>query len=286
MRLASYVCLRDTISIVGDLDILWGSSMDAFNTAGEALIELFIYALIIESALAIIFNWRIFKVYFDGRGIRTVIAISVSLFVVYTFDIDILSELAHEFRNMSGEPGTENSGLIITALVIAGGSGGVHRLLTVLNFRPQQLSALERRQRELAEAQADGAVNSAYVSITVERTAGIGPVMIGFEALPRTPADTRLVSGITLRNPPALKALLFGNYNRFPSFGGYAVEANKAYYIWMTAADRHGVIVEQKVYEQPLRFAKNAIVDLHTTFAPKAGTAPRAPSRETPEEVE
>ncbi|MEM6696688.1 MAG: hypothetical protein AAF626_18660 [Pseudomonadota bacterium] len=254
--------------------------MDALTVTGEALLELFIYALVIESALAVLFNWRVFKIYFGGRGLRTVIAIVVSVIVVYVFKIDVLGDLVFAFDGSPSDiapeddPRDRDIGKIITALVLAGGSGGVHNLLTIINFRPQQLSAVAQRQKELEDAQAAAGGNIAYVSITVNAAAGVGPIMISFEVVNSPPDDTRLVSGIVMQDPPPFSAMFRRNWNRFPNFGGYTLQANKAYLIYMTAEAQDGSFVSRKVYQQPVKFSKNAIIDLHAKFDPKAIPAP------------
>ena len=68
-----------------------------FATSFRALIILFVLAILIESALAVIFNWRLFLQVFNGRGVKTLVMIVVSALVVWTFKVDVVFAMMKEY---------------------------------------------------------------------------------------------------------------------------------------------------------------------------------------------
>jgi hypothetical protein len=50
-----------------------------YGKSGAALTMLFVIAVLLESAFAVIFEWRVFLAYFSVRGIKPIIMIAASL---------------------------------------------------------------------------------------------------------------------------------------------------------------------------------------------------------------
>ncbi|MCP4506831.1 MAG: hypothetical protein GY826_10615, partial [Fuerstiella sp.] len=98
-----------------------------------ALTKLFVLAVLVESALSLIFNWRVFLEFFNKRAIKTVVMFVVSLTVVRTFNIDIVADLMKVY-DPDSSPGDVMS-TVLTALIVAGGSSGVNNLFVALGFR-------------------------------------------------------------------------------------------------------------------------------------------------------
>ncbi len=99
----------------------------------RAILKLFVLAVVLESALALLFNWRPFLMTFDGRGVKSLISFAASLGLVFTFGIDVVGDLMADF---SATAQATVFSQIVTAMVIAGGSSGVNNLLRSLGFRP------------------------------------------------------------------------------------------------------------------------------------------------------
>jgi hypothetical protein len=106
-----------------------------------ALTMLFVIAILLENAFAIIFNWRVFLAYFSSRGVKTIVMIVGSLIVVNVFDVDIVASLISAYKAAAEPSGPVSK--FITALILAGGSTGVYNRMYALGYRS------ERREAEL-----------------------------------------------------------------------------------------------------------------------------------------
>lgn len=109
------------------------ASPEFYVQSFKTLFALFIIAVVLESGLAVIFNWRPFLLLFDGRGVRTIVAVVVAYIFVQEFDIDLVTGLMNIYSGSSVP--LNLPGMVITALVIAGGGSGVNNLLVSLGFR-------------------------------------------------------------------------------------------------------------------------------------------------------
>lgn len=96
----------------------------ALDEAFRILMAAFVLALLMESAFALLFNWRLFQEYFVGRAWRTPIMFLISLAVVNQFGLDLLASLFNAYHgnsvNVPGGPVTQ----VLTAMIISGGSVG------------------------------------------------------------------------------------------------------------------------------------------------------------------
>jgi hypothetical protein len=109
---------------------------DLFTSSFKALFVLFILAVILESGLAIIFNWKLFFTIFDTRATKPLVAIVVASVFVFAYKLDITTTLVNIY---TGTTYPLNVGRqLLTALVIAGGSSGVNRMLQALGLRSVQ----------------------------------------------------------------------------------------------------------------------------------------------------
>src|SRR3954454_15334594 len=92
-----------------------------WERTGEALMLIIILAFIIERALAVIFENRIWLSRFDKPGLKETIAVIVSLSVCIYWQFDALGMIILTEK-------TTVPGYVLTALVIAGGSKGSIKL--------------------------------------------------------------------------------------------------------------------------------------------------------------
>lgn len=85
-----------------------------YEAALGALVTLLITAIIVERALSVLFGWRWWLKYFDGRGIKVPIAVAFSWAICAKYSFDAF---AMAFEKTNGAVGR-----FITAMFIAGGS--------------------------------------------------------------------------------------------------------------------------------------------------------------------
>lgn len=110
-------------------------------------------SLVFESAMSVIFDWRLFIRYFEGRGVKTPLIVAVAFLVFVNYDLDIVAELLRGFPEISGTIGDSSlAGQLLTALFIAGGSGGVFRVFARLGIRsPEERDQKAKQERALME---------------------------------------------------------------------------------------------------------------------------------------
>jgi len=109
--------------------------LDYARVAGVLGIIL-VLAIVLETGLATLFNWKWFQDYLEGKGLRTPIAVLVSWFFVYFYGLDVVSDLLSAFTAKGASFDKTLPGQIITAFIVAGGSGTVNRLFAALGLRP------------------------------------------------------------------------------------------------------------------------------------------------------
>lgn len=114
--------------------------------AGQILLLILVLAILLETGLSTLFNWRLFLLYGEGRGIKTPIAFVVALLFVTQFKIDAIAEILTAFAVGGQEYKEGTGGMILTALIVAGGSSGIFTLFERLGIR----NPLQRK--ETAEA--------------------------------------------------------------------------------------------------------------------------------------
>lgn len=107
--------------------------------AGFALLLVLVLALLLETGLSTLFNWRIFLRYFEERGLKVPIAVITAFLFVKQFDIDAIAEVLGAFAGKTYPHGV--LGHILTAFIIAGGSSAIFTLFEKLGIR----NPLERR---------------------------------------------------------------------------------------------------------------------------------------------
>lgn len=111
---------------------------------------IFILAILIEIGLSVLFDWRMFLRYSEGRGWKVPIAFFVSLAIVMTHGIDVPKEVVTVFQGKQTSAGIV--GYMISALIIAGGSSSVNGIFERLGWRNPVVQAKKAEQeREKAK---------------------------------------------------------------------------------------------------------------------------------------
>lgn len=116
-----------------------------------ALFLLVILAMLLERALALVFEYHWFQELSNRwEGLKTPIAFGASWFICNYIKFDILSQL---FPLGGSEPRPESIGILITAAIVAGGSAGAIMLFQgVFNFSREARTSLIEAKKVSAEA--------------------------------------------------------------------------------------------------------------------------------------
>jgi hypothetical protein len=220
---------------------------DLYNTSFKALFVLFILAVLVENGLALIFRWRPFLDYFDSRTVNALFAFGFSLFFVYLFNLDVSTTLVNTY---SGTNHPVNwPGLVLTALIIAGGSAGINRIFQALGFRPvgSQDQPVPTPPR-----------TEAWIAVTLIRDQAVGPVSV-LIGQPGAPAVAGTISGTTRGR--AWWRWLLRNKGRFPPSGGHSVPPGGPYEVTLTGTNNAGHAVSSATWG-PFSLAAGALVDI------------------------
>jgi hypothetical protein len=227
------------------------TSAAIYEKSFKALFILFIIATLIESGLAVIFNWRPFIQLFDMRGVKTIVSVLFAWFFVSYFQLDIVTRLANLYLDenyLSFFPG-----IFLTALILAGGSSGVNKLLVGLGFRSiKTLEQVTPKPRP----------NEAWISVRLNRVLAKGPVLV-FVGPPGGPlAIAGTITGSSRSG--GLTGFFLRDYGRFPTTGGYSLIPRTLYEIELRGEDQNGKPLSGKW--GPYSFEPGAIVDIESTL--------------------
>jgi len=233
-----------------DVTVTPAGSEKVYAEAFKALFVLFVVALLLESGLAVLFNWRPFLVTFDGRGTKTVISVFVAYVFVEHFNLDIVTRLVNVYSEASPPFESRSVGRVLTALVIAGGSAAVNNLLVALGFRSVRTAEQVTPKPPLTDG---------WISVTLDRKKAKGPVAV----LIGDPTAGPPVAG-TIRGgaPPwKLLRLFLRDRSRFPTSGGFAVPAGTNCQVELHGNDADGKAVPPTTWG-PKKIAAGGIIDL------------------------
>ncbi|MEI9423438.1 hypothetical protein O7A70_19930 [Mesorhizobium sp. Cs1299R1N1] len=199
-----------------------------FSGAVKAIFVLFVLALVLESALAILFNWRPFIETFNARATRPLIAFAFSWFVVSMFNLDITTSLVNSVtaHNPPFEPGYV--GYILTAMVIAGGSAGVNTMLVALGYRELKVPEVAKRPPP----------TKAWISIRairdVAKTGDIEVFLGKWIDKDTVPPRVGTITGSSKGN---IFTFFLKDRGRFPAYGGFEIDpAAGPYFVVLSPA--------------------------------------------------
>jgi len=229
------------------------------------LIGLFVVATILESALATVFNWRLYREFFNGRAVKTLVMIGFSFAVVKLFNYDVVHRIIG-YAGGTGERGFLSEAL--SALVLAGGSAAVYQLFRALGLR----APVEPDPERLQPPQ-----DKAWASVRIIRRDAVGEVLIHFDPVANPDADVKArpaIAGVVGDGKSfgqRLRALFIADRMRLPSYGGRTVNADDTVYRIVASgkrrsAENNGQIVSFSEDIYIGRFAGRAIVDFVCTI--------------------
>ena len=247
-----------------------GDGITNIPELGTELVALAVIILVTESALATLFQWRLYRMLFNGRAVKTVVMIVTGLLIVVGFNYDFFARIVTIIKvSPTPEAWSMWISLPLSALIIAGGSAGVNTLFQRLGIRnPVQ----PEEQRPLLNS------TQAWISVRVRAAKGeggaqgvkiVGPVQISVAEIPDDPT-TPVLAGTVVQQSfwDRFKAAFTADAMRFPNYGGRTVSTDKTYRIMASGwcVNAAGLShFDKEVYRA--RFAPRAIVDLEVTIA-------------------
>lgn len=188
-------------------------SDETYDASLKALFILFILAIVVESGLQLVFRWRPYLRFFNTSGTNALIAFAFSWFFVVFFELDIASRLVNAYLGVSSGFDNSTVGYILTAMIIAGGSAGVHRVFRAFGIRPLGPPS---------DVAGPTDETTAWISVTISRDKAVGPITVLYGE-PGQEAVVGTVNGTSDRS--WLSNLFLRNLGRFPQSGGYRVNA-------------------------------------------------------------
>jgi hypothetical protein len=238
--------IESTVS-PGPRPAISGFNDKTYEQGFKALFLIFVLAVILESGLAVLFNWRPFVEKFNARAVRPLVSFVAAYIIVFMFDLDILTTMVNAI-NASQVDASQVPGRLLTALVIAGGSAGVNSLMVALGFR---------QVRTPENAVPKPVIDEGWISVSINRKKAVGPVTvsIGEQADGHTPVVT------LIKETSRPKSFFFHNPGRFPGSGGYSVKAGSVVTVVVTAAANSADKTITTTWG-PNRIAQRAIIDL------------------------
>jgi hypothetical protein len=200
---------------------------EAYQEGFKALFVLFVLAVLIESALAIVFNWRPFVETFNARAVRPLVAVVVAYIFVEGFDLDIVTNLVNGAT--TAEHPSRPLGQILTAMIIAGGSAGVNSLFVALGYR-------ERKTPETTAPKPPPTVGWIAVRLVSKPPEGSGSIDVCIGKPPAADKPPPVVGTIKHKSRAVVNYLL-ADKGRFPTYGGHAVAADSEVTIALMSGD-------------------------------------------------
>lgn len=239
-------------------------SSTGLTTAMTTVLTLFLIAVLLESALATLFNWRPFVETFNARATRPLVAFVVAWVMVRSFGYDAVTSLmdAVTLKTTASPPGT--LGEILTAAILSGGSSGVNTMLVALGFRE-----VKNQATTAPTVPAD----RAWIAIRILRKDTSGDVRVQIGPPDATkPDDTTLIplAGVvaeaSMGPSNALRRFFLWERGRFPGYGGHEIPAMQLCQIVLSARNAAGE--DKTVMPFPNGFipARGAIIDLTATL--------------------
>ncbi len=229
---------------------LWG---DAYGPVLSALFALFVVALLLEAALGLLFNWRLFLMVFDAKGAKTFFSFLGALWLVKAFDLDVMQRIVSLLWN----PQIQSDWMTVTlsSMVLAGGSSAVNNLMVALGFRSVRTADTLVPKPPATKA---------WVSVRLTRASLLNePVTLYLNSSKGGYLGVYRFNGPDRRWP--IFKWLMRDPLRFPAWGGFAVEPGVEYQVKLEGPP---VIGGKAVSKETGAFtlAAGAILDIEETL--------------------
>jgi len=210
---------------------------------------LFMLAVVLESALALVFNWRPFIETFNSRAVRPIISFAVAYLFVEIYDLDLVTTIVN--TSVSGVRLSGTTGRVLTAMVLAGGSAAVNNVLVGLGFR-------QKRTAETLTPKPPP--DKGWIAVRIIRQTVVGPVDVFIGPPPTAPATHPPIATVIHGTSNPRWRYFLNDRGRFPGSGGYTVKAGDEVRVDVVGIDQAGKPVEKKW--GPHKIAGDAIIDL------------------------
>lgn len=210
-----------------------GMPQNVYDASVEALTKLAVIAIILEQALALIFDWKPFRETFDRKAVKPLVSFLFAAGIVNEFGLDVLHTLIDAYGGSPQGAGVLSK--LVTALVLAGGSGGINRILQRLGVRTN----LDAREEPIV------APTKAFVSVVpllkdAKRTVSCVTI-VGTDASGTSHSLGIVPGGSVGRDPTGVRAFFLQEKGRFPPCGGFPLEPG-LWTIRLEAVDDAGAI--------------------------------------------
>lgn len=222
-----------------------------YAKSAQELFKLLVMSILIDQALAAIFNWKLYRELFDGRGLKTVVMFAVSYLAVSVFGVDVVHKIMNEYGT---SPSSDIFSKTLTALILSGGSGGVNALMQRFGIRPTFAAASTPAPK----------TGKAWVSVSIKRKKAVGGVKVMLGPVDPSPANKPVaLAGFVAERPfsERLAGVFLKNQTRFPQSGGHEVDITKVYSLKVEGIDANGAAVNSSIDGQYM-FAEGSILDL------------------------
>jgi hypothetical protein len=225
-------------------------SGDLYNESFKVLFKLFIVAVVLEQALALVFNWKPFRELLDERATKPLGSFVFAALLVYVFNLDILADLLALYTKPPSPHGFLSG--LLTALILGGGSSAVNNLMTNLGLRPVRQPPATPRP----------APTKAWIAVTAYRAKAVGTVSVIGER--KADGKKRALGAVSV--PPPARSILsyfLKNPGRFPPAGGHELDPDE-WTIYLEGVDANGVAVTSAKWG-PYMIDAGAVIDLVLT---------------------
>jgi hypothetical protein len=223
-----------------------------YSASFKALFALFILAVVVESGLALIFNMKPYLNLVDTKAVNPIIAFVFSLALVWLFDLDIGTTLMNIYSGAKAPPNYPS--MVLTAMIIAGGSAGVNRLFQAFGFRSpaaQQAPVVRPPPTQ------------AWLSVALKRNRAVGPVWVNINSA-NQPRVAGSIAGQSFFSHPAV-AWAVRNKSRFPQSGGEVITPGTEITVTLEGKASDGAVITSPEWG-PFALAPGAIVDIELTL--------------------
>jgi hypothetical protein len=229
-----------------------GLSEETYQQGFKAIFLLFVLAVVLESALAILFNWRPFVETFNARSVRPIVSFVIAYLLVYKFSMDLITNLVNSATKAGHSANIP--GMVVTALVLAGGSAGVNNMLVALGYREKKTPATVAPRPP---------AGNAWISVLINRKQAVGSVLV-FMGTPSATNDPLPLVGVIRGSSKSGLRYFLSDPGRFPSYGGHQVQANDKITVELVGADTNGDKLQ--VRWGPFEIAGGSIIDLELSL--------------------
>lgn len=225
-----------------------------YTLSALALTKLAVIAVILEQALAVIFDWKPFRETFDRKAVKPLVSFLFAVGIVHQFKLDIVGELIEAY---SSSP-VISAGIVsklVTALVLAGGSGGINRIMQRLGIRS------DLNLKEEAAPPPTHAFVSVVPSLSpVKGTTYTGLTIVGIDSTGAINSLGTVPVDKVGKDPRGILAWFLQEKGRFPPDGGFPMTPGQ-WSLRLDAIDSTGAVKSSPVWG-PYQLAAGVRVDL------------------------